>query len=547
MKLFALLLLCFVSTALGQFHHWNRTGFYNFTHNPTKNLYPITANGFDTVILQDLSYITEISYQNFSFSNGSNADNYLTFFIFGNSGSSAGAGARTVYDMLPATKGAPSTFYVADAPPSWGVPFVDIEPFMNFSAGPTGFTGDDSYFIGTANGGFRRSNNGSGYNSDITLFSTLPGNFTRFFQTPIAFQGTYYAVSVVPFSFGSTLIAYFVGFFEDKNGTLMFGVNRAFFNTSALSAEAPVMSFDPSSDTVALATPANFVTFNADFKPFIFHIIYDPNVPMWNLPWANSLPPNTTWTYVVDPFYAQIYTIEGSFVPGQGLANTGRTFVYPPQLGAAPMSIVSAAVHYEFGLLIVGLSVPGLGTGALSVHYMADISGVPVMVNLPVNMSNPRALVIDQRNSLLYVGVAGEFGGAILKYTITKDGLTLVGQQPLPFYLMNVWTGVATPFHVYFATNEQVAKVFRVAVEDFCPAGCMEWGYCSKGHCVCQSPMAMVNGKCDWPTSIKDRETIKKDHGGEVALGILFMLTTIAAAVFGFLWYRGRRHSYTSV
>lgn len=47
----------------------------------------------------------------------------------------------------------------------------------------------------------------------------------------------------------------------------------------------------------------------------------------------------------------------------------------------------------------------------------------------------------------------------------------------LPFYLHRVWTGQAASAHIYFTTNEQHAKVFRVSKQDFCPAGCMMFGY----------------------------------------------------------------------
>lgn len=115
--------------------------------------------------------------------------------------------------------------------------------------------------------------------------------------------------------------------------------------------------------------------------------------------------------------------------------------------------------------------------------------------------SNPRALVLDLFNTTptLYVGFNG--GGAIMRIDISKiasQAYAITGYplyfsiilclfvlfytfdylriQALPYYLHRVWVGSVAPQHVYFATNEQHSKVFRVSKSDFCPSTCSFFG-----------------------------------------------------------------------
>jgi hypothetical protein len=424
------------------------------------------------------------------------------------------------------------SFFVADGP-LWNVPLVDVHAFTN---------GSDVWFIGVSNPIHRGNYSEKGYAMDLLLFGTpTPTSPPRMFTAPgPGLHGTYYSLSIVPF-FSPFIVSYFCGFFLGNDDTLVFGLTRGFFdiNNINFNITAPVMNYNATLDTVALY-PAEFVTYNADFKPFIYHTF-------WNFSWMQNNTVNATWTYVIDPFWNTITQVEGSLNYGTGLRVTGLNFVYQPNWPWSGANIVSSALYYPKGFLFVGLAVPGTGTGAINVHVDLTNLGFQVIVPLPTNMSDPRAMVLDEFEGVLYVALNG--GGAVLRYNISDKGtpLVLTGMQNLPFYLHRAWTGLATPEHLYFATNEQVAKVFRLNKHDFCPAQCMQFGYCEKGQCICSYPFRKVGNQCDWQEVIRDRETIKKDHGGEVALGILFMITTILAGVFGFLWYRNRRHSYTAV
>jgi hypothetical protein len=74
---------------------------------PQQNLYPIIADGFETVWLDDMSFVTEIHLQTFP-------PNNFTFFIFGSNN------VRTVY---PQEHG----YYVGSWPnENWHLPFIDL-------------------------------------------------------------------------------------------------------------------------------------------------------------------------------------------------------------------------------------------------------------------------------------------------------------------------------------------------------------------------------------------------------------------------------------
>jgi len=184
-----------------------------------------------------------------------------------------------------------------------------------------------------------------------------------------------------------------------------------------------------------------------------------------------------------------------------------------------------------------------MGTGVIVFLNIANLTEHS-FIQLPVNYSDPRALVVDELEGNLYVGMNG--GGAILKINLYTQQIT--GYQNTPFYLDKIWAGLAAPDHVYFTTNEQHAKVFRVAKTDLCTNLCAGmFQYCKAGKCVCPPEFEMHNNQCRWPQLAHDEAVMKREKGGEIALGIFFTIAVIAAAAGWYMVWKGKRGSYQTV
>jgi len=199
-------------------------------------------------------------------------------------------------------------------------------------------------------------------------------------------------------------------------------------------------------------------------------------------------------------------------------------------------------MYYPYHTLILGIATPGIGTGAIAFVHTFNLTTRGV-INLPGNYSDPKALVVDEFNGTLYVAMNG--GGAILKIDIHT--MTIVGYQNTPFYLARAWAGVATFEHVYFVTNEQHTKVFRVSKHDFCTKQCPEFGYCERGSCVCAPGFEMRSGTCQWQAMIVEKHVAQKEKTGEAVLGTFFALTFVAGAVGWFLVWKAKRQGYQAV
>jgi hypothetical protein len=483
-----------------------------FAQFPQQNLYPVTQDGFDIVMLDDMSFVTEIHYQSFTPGN-------FSMYIFG------GAVVRSIFP-LPNTH----SYYVGASPNDyWFMPFIDVHSFPDAQ--------NNSWFIGPVEpvGMNHIGAQLSGYELEIAVVSNVPGFvYPLRYVAPIGLDGTFFAVQPLAFPWSDQALIYLAGFWLGPDGqTLQFGVYRAHFNMSSfINNPAPnntqVVTFNTTVDAAPVVANAMYTAYNEYFKPFIFHL--------WNVSWSSN--PNTTYTYVVDPAYNSIFTVVGNVDPTIPLTVwTNQSFRHDHGY------ISSAQIYYPANLLLVGVGTWGMGTGEILVFNLATFT-LQQTIQLPTNYSDPKALVIDEFEGALYVGMNG--GGAILRYNLTTFNLT--GSQNLPFYLHRVWAGLPTFEHVYFVTNEQHSKVFRVAKADFCAVPCNAFDqYCSAGQCVCIQGMVKEGNNCQWQPVVKETEIAKRNKAGETALGILFMFSFIAAAAGWYMWYRTRRSSYQAV
>eukprot|EP00026_Physarum_polycephalum_P007395 Phypoly_transcript_07455.p1 GENE.Phypoly_transcript_07455~~Phypoly_transcript_07455.p1 ORF type:complete len:440 (+),score=60.46 Phypoly_transcript_07455:98-1417(+) len=413
------------------------------------NLFPKWIDGAEVVTLDDMSFVNEIAVQTYS-------PNNLTFFIYGEST------MRTVFTT--------PKFYVGSTPnENWHVPFIDLDTFQN---------GSDIWGIGPINALYARNRTAySGFQFEIAVITTktLPNNPRGriFLEQPIGFEGTFYSLHLARHDVNN-ITGYFCGFFPvsaSSPGNLAFGIRRAHFNSSLFNGTndgyvTNPWTSTPSVDDAVIFENAQLVTYYPEFKPFIFH-------------GRNATHPNTTSIVVVDPYTNFATLIIGSTDPTIPLQVTG--FAYVPTFANFRIGQISSAVIHE-DIVFVGITVLGQGTGWIDVLNMANLTKRATSIVLPANYSDPRALVIDtyDSNPHLYVGVYGT--NALLRISI--NGLNITGYQNLPFMLHSTWTGVATHSHIYFVTNEQHSKVFRVDKNDFCEKPCNEWEFCLVGKCV---------------------------------------------------------------
>lgn len=290
-------------------------------------------------------------------------------------------------------------------------------------------------------------------------------------------------------------------------------------------------TFNNVTDVAVVDYYARFVAFNSYFKPMIHHL--------WNVSGAAS--PNTTYTVLVEPGTYWVDLILGDFDPTVPLTVSPLNW-NPGHIGVFGGRITSSKVYYPLSLLILGIAVEGTGTGAIAFVNIFNLTTRGV-INLPTNFSDPKALAVDEFNGTLYVGMNGGF--AILRIDINSMAIT--GWQNLPPYLTRAWSAQVTFEHVYFLSNEQHTKVFRVGKQDFCTSQCPAFGYCHHGKCECGTGFQMVNNKCEWAALVVEKHIAKKEKGGEAALGVFFALSFVAAAVGWFLVWKQKRGGYQAV
>jgi len=329
-----------------------------------------------------------------------------------------------------------------------------------------------------------------------------------------------------------TVIAYFAGFFLNTT-SFSFGVIRTYFTLPLKSGINSVKyTFNPDVDVFPIYDN-KYTSFSETFKPTI-HGLY------------NQGPSGTTILVVIDPNTKFVYSVDTSTraVTSVDLRSHEPNLVY---------DLVSSAYDPFSQQLVIGLATsgfqPGLlfffdfNNGAYPFVFPDPIGGGPIM--LPNNYSNPKAIAMD--NQAIYIGLNGY--SEILRYNISTGAY---GYQRLPEFLHRSWDATVTWHHVYFVTYEQNSKVFRVSKEDFCSSPCPYWGYCQKGKCACYDGFELNKDKSQCVLIAAEKEIIyhkeyRTAHGGEVALGILFALTFIAAAAGWYLWWKGRRGAYQAV
>jgi len=358
------------------------------------------------------------------------------------------------------------------------------------------------------------------------------GRFWRF--SPIGYEGTFF--SVRPFVIGETILSYFAGFFPDPASptVLHFGVLRARFNTSA---DTGIPNANPSNwvynstlDTAVIVNASQFVTYNAAFKPILYHLFNVTGAP----------DPNTTYTVVIDPGTRLVKNVIGSITEGTPLTVAPQWWQPPPTIPFG--GITSGHLYYPLSLIILGIAVPGTGSGAIAFVHVLNLTTRGV-INLPTNYSDPKALVVDDENGTLYVGMNGN--SALLRIDINT--MTITGYQNVPRWVEHTWAGRPTPEHIYFVTSEAHSKVYRVSKHNFCTTQCPEFGYCYHGACTCSPNFELVNGQCRYITLIKDADTIKRDQTGLAVLGVFFAVSFVAAAAGWYLVWRSKRQGYQAV
>eukprot|EP01111_Echinosteliopsis_oligospora_P001010 TRINITY_DN1128_c0_g1_i1.p1 TRINITY_DN1128_c0_g1~~TRINITY_DN1128_c0_g1_i1.p1 ORF type:complete len:480 (-),score=139.43 TRINITY_DN1128_c0_g1_i1:79-1518(-) len=456
---------------------------------------PITADGFDTIYLDYPSWVSELHI----------APDNQTMYLFGET-------------TVRIVTGGENSFTVQDLPYTWNMPFVDVVAFFNGSSlWAVGPVLPNQY--GQAAKGMATS---IGFGGPVNPGQSNP---IRKQQTRQIEGMSLSSVAINSDSF-PVLTAYFSGWLPSANTTTdtntYFGLIRAAtdLNTSLSNMNSAFFTVDPVKDVLRLY-PNSYVPFTQEFHPWIF-----------DLDGVNIYVVNPTINWNVFPAQYEIFHI---------VAGTNLTLNSTAQLPAQINSITSAFMYGTS--LVIGASGVGTDIGTIYILDLLTLS-IETFAELPQGYSSPKALAVDESTMTLYVATNG--GGGVLSYSIASGKLT--GMAVLPAYLQNVWEARVGDNHLYLVTYEQQSKVFRVAKTDFCPSACPTGGFCKTGVCMCPDGYSVSdNGQQCSPNPVIQYVT-KKEKGGEVALGILFMISTIAAAVLGYLYYKASRGgSYTRV
>jgi len=410
----------------------------------------------------------------------------------------------------------------------WNLPWIDLQVIQN---------GTDLWGFGPVNPVGYSNRGFGGYSLDIAVLTT---KYIQYYQdyrfSPLSFAGSFFSVRPVIFPVAGDIVGYFAGLFPNFTNPfqLQYGIVRARFN---ISGDLPSNNFtqhwhfDPVADVAVVAPIAQLVTWNAYFKPMIHH--------MWNLSQAAS--PNTTFTVLIEPGTYWVSLILGDFNQSIPLTVSGYNW-NPTHIGVYGGHISSSKIYWPYHSLILGISVDGVGTGAIVFVHTFNLTTRGV-INLPANYSDPKALIVDEFNHTLYVAMNG--GGAILRIDIPSMAIT--GYQNVPPYLTRAWSGQDTPDHLYFITNEQHTKVFRLSKLDFCTKQCPMFGYCERGSCQCSTGFQMKDGSCQWAEMVVEKHSAEKDKAGEAVLGVFFALSFVAASVGWYLVWKSKRGSYSAV
>jgi len=372
-----------------------------------------------------------------------------------------------------------------------------------------------------------------GYNLDIAVLSTKGDNYDSY--APLGFESTFF--SVAPVVVEGNIHAYFVGYWpEVDNHTLTrglyFGVQRAVYDTTAERPhDAPRnwtrWHYNHTVDRVALTgNDSRLITFNQFHKPHVFH--------MWNVTIDR---PEVTFTTIVDPGTMEVRNVIGHINPLHPLELSDKIWI-PHRDDFRAGGITSATVYYPHRLLILGVTAVGTGTGEIVFLHIANLTERG-RTKLPANYSDPKALVVDEETGHLYVAMNG--GGAVLRIHIETGNIT--GYQRLPHYLGRAWKGHATRDHLYFVTNEQYGKVFRLWKENFCHKECPEFGWCEKGECVCQKELELRDGECRF----RSAGAAESGKAGEAVLGVFFAIAFVAAVGGWYLVWKNKRQGYQAV
>jgi len=334
--------------------------------------------------------------------------------------------------------------------------------------------------------------------------------------------------------------AYFAGWHQHNNASagVNFTVIRVTVNTHNAITEPPIypiFTYDHNGIDRVYLHGEDFIAYNSIFKPEIHR--------------------DKTHIIIVDPATNSVFRVSTPPSPQPLGYNEGTDRLRVNE--HFPLQVSSSTYDANAQHLYLGLAAFGVFPGRI---LQIDVSTSPMKIlksySLTTLESNPKSLSLDAYgpNAVphrLYVGLYG--GHSILR--INLETWTTDGFVTLPFFLHDVYDIVASPStnYVYFVTNEQNSKVGRVSINNFCPSICdVFFGYCHNGQCACgpkNFQLADDGRRCTPVATITpgEEKLIKEEHNGEVALGILFALTFILAAVGWYLVYkaRGGRGAYS--
>jgi len=106
--------------------------------------------------------------------------------------------------------------------------------------------------------------------------------------------------------------------------------------------------------------------------------------------------------------------------------------------------------------------------------------------------------------------------------------------------------------YLYLVTYEPIAKAARFDVSKaFCQNYCGRFGFCTSNQCFCApgykfDTSVKPNPPCVPNRDVDTYETVITERTLSVTLGILFGISTIAAIIGWFLWWRRRRSHETT-
>jgi len=358
--------------------------------------------------------------------------------------------------------------------------------------------------------------NALGYNNPLYITGAVH-------TQPTILPGQYLLASVSLDAYnGLAPLAYFAGW-SLNNGQANLTLIRTAINVTAIAANSSsIFVFNPSLDSITFPS-WGFKDYTRTFKPWIFHS------------------DNRTHLIIVDPASNCIVKINIPSSPTSPLTYGGRI-----QL----RDITGATFDYKKDVVYIGQQGMGIENGTI---VAVDIINMRVIqtYHLTEFESNPRGLSVDG-NGNLYVGLYG--GHAILK--VDTSAWKTVGYVTLPHDMRSITSISARSNHVYFVTHEQHSKVGRVTYDNFCAGSCdRNFGFCSGGVCQCLPHLDMAADKRTCLPHSVAMEELEADkaahnHRGEVALGLLFALSFIAAVagwVYVFRHRIAKKVNYTGL